>query len=207
MKTQVETSRPYGEEILSIQRLGTKVGRQNIAIYAMAIILAGSLIAGVAKPTPRPLLLDTSTGNIITNYKYVLEGYTVKERALLAELAYEGFRRRTGNKTVDENSVNKWLTIFKTDGYEAWKTLGMRWTDANLVKHGYIRNIQVIETSPDVSDGYAFTVEAIESEYEEGKPLSHKQYRVRLTIFFSDPKVEGIMKISSVKLHEETLVK
>lgn len=207
MKTQVEDSREFGEYILSTQRLGTQVGRLKFATYAMAAVLAGSLIMEAVTPTPRPLLLDTSTGNIITNYKYVLKGYTAQERALLAEAVYEGFRRRTGNKVVDENSVNKWLSMFTGQGYEAWKNLGVRWTDPNVVRHGVLRTLQVVGTTPDASNEYAFTVEAIESESEEGKPLSHKTYRVRLTLFFTDPSIEGKMKINGVVLHEESLVK
>lgn len=207
LKTEIENRSLYGDKILSGQVLGTKVSRLTWAVVALGVFVVGSTAYDAIKPDPRPLLLDTSTGNIITDYKHVLEGYTVEERMLLASLAYNGFRQRTGIAAIDAETLKSWSDNITPNGLAAWSNLGQRWTKPGFVQPGFSRTIRVISTRPDKNNAYAFTIEAVESESEVGKPLSNKQFRVRLTLFFTDPSVDKVMKIDGVVLHEEELLK
>lgn len=206
MKSNADNSNVFGEDILSTQRLGTHVKRLTWAVGVLSVVVVASIAVDAVKQEPRPLLLDTSTGNIITNYKHVLDGYTEDERALLARLTYEGLRRRTGNAAVDAQTLKDWSGNITMNGFNAWRTLGERWKEPHFVQPGFSRTLQVLSVRPDRASKYAFTVEAIESDAEADKRLTHKQFRVRFTMFFTPPSEGGTMKLDGIVLHEEELV-
>lgn len=207
MKNEVDVSRQYGEQILDQQQLGTRVERLTLAVAVLGVAIMGSIVWNEWRPDPQPLLLDTSTGNIISNYETVLSGYTTQERAFLAKMAYEGLRRRVGIASVDGKSLEEWSPIMTPNGLNAWSNLSPRWASPHFVQPGFTRTVQVTKTHPDMSNPYAFTIDAIEREATVGKPNTDKAYKVRLTVYFTDPAVTKVMKIDGVVLHEEELVK
>lgn len=201
----VDKDNEYGKYILATQQLGNKVKNLSWVFgIGFAAVLSYSVYTDIkASSHERPYVIDTMTGPIIVDYKHVMEKFTVEERALVAKRAYEGLRRRIGITEVDADNLNEWKNIITNKGVVAWSSLGDRWAEPNRIKHGFTRTLKNITAKPDLSTPYAFTIEAIETDFEEGKPRSKASYRVRLTLFFTDPKIDGVSRIDGVELHSE----
>jgi hypothetical protein len=208
MKMKLDADNEYGKVILSNQELGRDVRRAKWAMLTTAAVVAVAslyMVSGASRQQ-QPLLLDTRTGQIITTYKHVLTDYTTAERAQLARLAYEGLRRRTGVPAVDAEHLASWGGHISKPALAAWARMGERWSNPSRVEYDFRRTIRVLAVTPDISTPYAFTIEALETDIIDARTLTEKTYRVRLTLIFSDPKIDGQSRIESAILHSEEQV-
>lgn len=205
---RVDKDNQYGQDLLSTQQLGKSIRSWKwVTAVGLMAVLSYNIFTDIKESSQeKPYIIDTMTGPIITNYEHIMEKFTVQERSLIARFAYEGIRRRVGNAAVDAETLQNWGDMITKRGIVSWGNLGERWKDPHKVKYGFTRTIKVLSVVPDRANPYAFTVEAIEKDNEEGNSLGTQSYRVRLTLFFTDPAVDGLSKIDGVQLHEEESV-
>lgn len=204
-KISVDKQNEAGRKILSDEQLGRENRRWKWTSVGLGVLLAISTVANSinAAREHKPLLLDTHTGKIITSYEHVLAQYTIEDRALLARLAYEGLRRRTGVPAVDAEQLAAWGNHITKGALSAWSKSGERWKNPEVVEYGFRRTVRVLSTRADNSSPYTFTIEALETDSTEGMTLKEETYRVRLTLIFSDPTVNGQTTIEGFILHSE----
>lgn len=200
----VQENNCYGEEFLSYQKLGERVKRNTVTMYAVAGIVS---IVAVQNMLPQKedthMLLESEAGRPITIYEHTLQQRTAEERMQIAVLLYKGLRQRTGIKEVDGKALEDWRGQVTRNAMSAWGELGERWRSPNIVKTGFRRTVSIVSVSPDKANPYAFGITAIESEGDTESPRKDKSFHVRLTLFFTDPSNGGTSKLDGIILHSE----
>jgi hypothetical protein len=201
MRNKVSDDNELGKKLLSNEQLGKRISSLSWVVGGLTLAVVATSAVSFANNKDKPLLLYN--GVVLTEYKSVLENLTEAERALIAKSTYEGLRRRTGIAKVDGEQVGAWLSNITPNGVKAWQATGDRWKKINFVQPGFSRAVRVLSTQPDLVTPYAFTINAIETEAEVGKPLANKSYNVRLTLFFTDPEKGNGFMLDGIALHNE----
>lgn len=208
MSVKIDANNRLGEEIMSNREVTKSVKQMRTAMYCMAAGLV--LVAALElKDTPdKPPVLVAETGQVIVDYNSNVDKLSLEERMEYAAHVFRGLRQRTGIAPVDVKALEAWKGQITPNGARSWKGLGDRWDDIAFVQPGKMRMVQVTKVRPDLVNQYAYVIEATEAEGLRDDPRSDRQYRVRLTLFFTDPKeTNGASRLDALQLHEEGTVK
>lgn len=206
---KLEKHSAAGEEILSNAALTASNKRLKRGVF----ILSGFVLLGTVSDiatnfrNPLPPVLNKETGQMITTYSEQVDKLTLEERVGYAGLLYIALRGRTGYPEIDMENIDGWKKQVTPEGARSWMALSNRWNDLLLVEYDKRRTVEVLLAKPDMKNKYAYVIEAMEREGNLKDPHSEKQYRVRFTMHFTDPAIDGATRLAAMELHEEGLAR
>ena len=198
-----------GEDALSNGALTVSNKRLKRGVYILAGFVLFGTVSDIATNITKPLppVLNKETGQMIPTYSEHVDKLTLEERVNYAKLLYVALRQRTGIPDIDVANIEGWKDQITPPGARSWQALGERWKGIALVEYDKRLTVEVLSAKPDMKNHYSYVIEAIERQGDRNDPKSEKQYRVRFTMHFTDPVVDGATRLDAVELHEEEQIR
>lgn len=206
---KLEKHSAAGEEILSNAALTVSNKRLKRGVYFLAGLVLFGTVSDIATNVRNPLppVLNKETGQMITTYSAQVDKLTLEERVNYAKLLYIALRQRTGYPEIDVANIEGWKQQVTPEGARSWMALSNRWANLLLVEYDKRMTVEVLSAKPDMKNEYSYVIEAVEREANLKDPRSEKQYRVRFTMYFTDPTEDGATRLSAMALHEEEQIR